>query len=1227
MNWKRIVVAKLYIALCVFAAAGLPTKAVWGQEDYRRLYTFDGGGVVSLAGDVNGDGYKDVIVGQPSTNSGMPSYVKIYSGKDGSNIHTIRDEGLFFGWSVAGAGDVDKDGFDDVIVGDFSSGPAGAVGPTGTAKVFSGKSWEIIYSLNGPVEGGSFGYTVSGAGDVNADGYDDFIVGSPSERNMAGSVRVYSGKDGTVLYLLAPQVPDPNLSRVIDRFGDAVAGVGDVNKDGYDDFVVGAPNDSNEDLGHYDTLEGSARVFSGKDGSVIYTVWGGTYSDVEHGSMLGFSVSGAGDVNKDGHPDFIVGALDEPWDVEVASDGPGEAFVFSGKDGALLHSFDGERSEEAQYANWHPNFGWSVSGAGDMNGDGFDDVIVGAPMYMPAYKNATGRAQVFSGKDGSILYSFDGETWGGQLGYSVSGVGDINGDGLADVVVAEGFDRSNFGGPATRVVVFSDSCPNDPDKAVPGQCGCGTPDTDSDNDGIADCNENKPPTDITLSAKTIAENSGSNAVVGAFTTTDPDSGDTFTYTLVAGVGDTDNSVFNISGNTLRATNNFDFETKSSYKIRVRSSDREGLFVEKEFTIDVTDAEEAVTGTASNDSFIATYTGDGTAHRWLVTRGGSTVFNGPVASGIVIDGLAGNDTLQVVGRSVNDALALHASHVSVMGAVLKFPGVENLRLVGSGGNDTISLMGQPSTVTIIDGGSGTDRLESSSGNNTWTVTGAGAGNVNGAPSFVAVETLVGGPDNDQFNFAAAGTVAGQVVGGSGVDTLNLSAKTTSQTVNLQTNAATSTGGIRDIDIIVGGSAATDTLIGPNTANSWIIDGANSGRLNAQALFDGFENITGGTGADAFIVEAGGSLGRVVNGGTGTDLLDLSAKVGTIEFRLGATPTITGIIGGYIGIERLVGNSSADSKIVGTNANSTWSVGSNGQINIGSVNYLAVGTLVAGTGTDTLMGSALSNTWTLTAPNAGTLTAGHAGLMFSGMENLVGGSLADQFVFGAEGSLSGTLNAGLGVDSVDFSQKTYCTRVWASAIPWIEGAGGIDSVDLAGFLGVERVFGKLSESGEVCSMVLGPPNAPTLFRVSELGEIIVGTVAYSGFNLVEGTSGNDTIVGPSAVNIWRIGAYQRVGYYIVRDILETPSFTLYLEGITNFTGGSMVDEFYLVSHHQPGYQPGAVLNGGSGEDILHVGRTFNFAVIDQIRLGQTMQIEPSFTGGVYSIEKINFNGYRE
>jgi mRNA-degrading endonuclease HigB of HigAB toxin-antitoxin module len=100
-------------------------------------------------------------------------------------------------------------------------------------------------------------------------------------------------------------------------------------------------------------------------------------------------------------------------------------------------------------------------------------------------------------------------------------------------------------------------------------------------------NVNEAPTDITLSATTIAENSGANAVIGTFTTTDPDAGDTFTYTLVAGIGATDNAEFNINGNELRANASFNYEAKNSYSVRVRSTDQGGLFTEKAFTITVT----------------------------------------------------------------------------------------------------------------------------------------------------------------------------------------------------------------------------------------------------------------------------------------------------------------------------------------------------------------------------------------------------------------------------------------------------------------------------------------------------------------------------------------------------------------------------------------------------------------------------------------------------------------
>ncbi|MBM3967008.1 MAG: tandem-95 repeat protein, partial [Planctomycetes bacterium] len=115
---------------------------------------------------------------------------------------------------------------------------------------------------------------------------------------------------------------------------------------------------------------------------------------------------------------------------------------------------------------------------------------------------------------------------------------------------------------------------------------------------------NEAPTDIALSSSTIAENADANAVIGALSTIDPDAGNTFTYTLVSGTGSTDNGAFNISDSNLRATSSFDFESKSSYTIRIRSTDQAGLFTEKTFTITVTDINESPTNISLSSNTIA-----------------------------------------------------------------------------------------------------------------------------------------------------------------------------------------------------------------------------------------------------------------------------------------------------------------------------------------------------------------------------------------------------------------------------------------------------------------------------------------------------------------------------------------------------------------------------------------------------------------------------------------------
>lgn len=273
----------------------------------------------------------------------------------------------------------------------------------------------LLYQKNGAAASDFFGRSVSSAGDVNGDGKADFIIGAyntaPRDINGigAGSAYVYSGVDGALLF-------QRNGAAAGDLLGYSVASAGDVDGDGKADFIIGAPQ---AHVGSFINNIGSAYVYSGATGALLYQKDGATTGD-----LFGTSVASSGDLNRDGKSDFIVGANNaQPGGLTSA----GSAFVYSGATGALLYQKNGAAAFD--------NFGYSVASAGDVNGDGKPDFIIGANVADPGGLTSAGSAYLYSGTTGALLLQKDGATTGDQLGISVASAGDVNGDGRADFII------------------------------------------------------------------------------------------------------------------------------------------------------------------------------------------------------------------------------------------------------------------------------------------------------------------------------------------------------------------------------------------------------------------------------------------------------------------------------------------------------------------------------------------------------------------------------------------------------------------------------------------------------------------------------------------------------------------------------------------------------------------------------------------------------------------------
>ncbi len=827
------------------------------------------------------------------------------SAGDGARIDGVT-AGDYTGGSIFSAGDVNGDGYEDVIVGARNADPHGTSSGAayllfGSASGFSGLSLSGLNGTNGfKISGAATndlaGFAVSGAGDINGDGYDDILIGVPQADphggNSGAAYIIYGKASGFTANLDLSSLNGANgfqLSGALtgDFAGVSVSGAGDVNGDGYDDFLVGA-----RAADPHGAQSGSTYLVFGKAGSFganldLSSLDGTTGLRIDGeaaGDYAGNSVAAAGDINGDGYDDLIIGGPS----AHPHGTNSGRAWVIFGKASGFpatlaLSSLDGTNGFRINGSATGDRAGFAVAGAGDINGDGLADLVIGAPttdangvdsgaVYV-IFGKTTGFSNVLELSDlnGANGFKISGQAAGDNAGGSVA-VGDFNHDGLADIVIgATNADPNGTSSGSTYIVYGKDSgfAANVTLSSLSGTRLDGVAATTFNGTRVAVADINGDGVDDVLTSAT-----GTNAYAGA--------------------------IYVVHG-------------QQSAIVRAGSS-----------------GADSFSGTAMSDSLSGGGGGDvlsgmagddtldgGSGGDWLDGGAGADAMTGGSGDdSFVVDNI-GDTTVEASGEGVD---VVYATLSWTLGA-----NIEKLILDGSGdidgtGNSLANVITGNSGANHIDGGDGDDLIKSGGGNDT-VLGGLGADQILGGDG---ADNIDGGGDVDRLDGGNGDDI---LAGGSGNDILDGGA-----------GADTMDGGV-GADQLNGGDG-NDSLTGGD-GNDVL-----TGGLGADAM-------TGGLGDDCFYVDDAGDT-TIEASGQGTDTVRAS-----VTFTLAAN--IENLIQeGSANIDG-TGNSLANA-ITGNVGNNTLDGGAGDDvIKAGNGNDVLIG----GTGSDILVGGAGADTFVVTA----------------------------------------------------------------------------------------------------------------------------------------------------------------------------------------------------------------------------------------------------------------------